>query len=379
MHRPRLLCIGPLPPVTHGQSEAFDTFVRSKYSNEAFDISIVNLNFVNKYLIEKIINLSWQYLIFHFRFMIQKPDAVYISFGRGRRSFQRDSLFLEAILRNNIPIIAHYHGGDMPILLDSLKRKNLSKNLHKIENIFQKVERVIVLSENLVGDFQGLVNIEKIRVIPNCFRLPPGFQLLSIDSSSENKSKHTEILFLSNVNPGKGFFEVLQSVGILKSRGYDIHFTFVGSFINDDDYNAHYLKRKTCELIEEYKIHDMVEIKGPLYGPQKWKEYIKADIFVLPTYYRTEGLPISIIEAMAAGCAIITTQYRGIVDLLDDSVEGLFAQPRDAEDLANKIELLCQDSKRLNAMKIAAQKRALRNFTEDRYITSIIEVIREIL
>ncbi len=379
MKQPRLLCIGPLPPVTHGQSEAFDIFVKSGILNEAFDIKLVNLNFVNKHFLEKIIALSWKYLVFQTTFMIHKPHVVYISFGRGRRSFQRDSLFLERVLKDNIPVVAHYHGGDMPILVEQLKKNNLNKILAKIENTFKKVERLIVLSQNLVNDFQGIVSMDKTRIVPNCFRLPPNLQLPLVGSLSEKGDERKDILFLSNVNPEKGFFETLKCISILKDRGYNIHFAFVGSFISDDIYSARDIKRRMDKFIEEYKITDVVDIKGPLYGPKKWNEYIQADIFVLPTYYKTEGLPISIIEAMAAGCAIVTTPYRGIVDLLDDGVEGLYVRQRDAEDLSNKIELLLRDSARLNKMKKAAQKRALKDFTEDKYVASILGVIREIL
>jgi glycosyltransferase involved in cell wall biosynthesis len=311
--------------------------------------------------------------------MIQKPHVVYISFGRGRRSFQRDSLFLETVLKNHISVVAHYHGGDMPILMEQLKKNNLNKIITKVENIFKKIGKVIVLSKDLANDFQGIVSTDKIKVIPNCFRIPPGFQLPLTRSISEKKGERKDILFLSNVNPEKGFFESLKCIGILKSRGYNVHFTFVGSFISDNEYSARDLKRQMDRFIEEYKITDIVEIKGPLYGTQKWNEYIKADIFVLPTYYKTEGLPMSIIEAMAAGCAIVTTPYRGIVDLLDDGVEGLYIRQRDAKDLADKIELLLRDSAKLNQMKNAAQKRALRDFTEDKYVASILRVIKEIL
>lgn len=379
MHRPRLLCIGPLPPVTHGQSEAFDIFIGSVNSREAFDISVINLNFVNKHFVEKIFALSWKYLLFRISLLMRKPNAVYISFGRGKRSFQRDRLFLKVILRNNIPVVAHYHGGDMPILLDQLQQQNQNRILNEVKNIFQKIERVIVLSNNLTGDFHGFVTLEKIRVIPNCFRIPPGFHLPQVEAMSEKKGKGIEILFLSNVTPEKGFFEVLSSIRILKNRGYDVRLTFIGSFINDAEHTAQELKKKTIRIIEEYKITDLVAIKGPLYGRQKWNEYIEADIFVLPTYYKTEGLPMSIIEAMAAGCAVITTPYRGIVDLLSDRIEGLFVQQRDADDLADKIESLCGDSLKLNTMKKAAQKKALREFTEDKYVTSIIEVIKEVV
>lgn len=382
MKKPSLFCIGPLPPVVHGQSEAFDTFVKSKLAIRAFDISVIDLNTVNMTLFKKVVFVMFKYLVFNILIPYNKPDAVYISFGRGKASFYRDCIFLRRVIKKKIPIIGHYHGGDMPLLIESSSEKQLKR----IRYIFKEMARCIILSSNLADDVKDIINSKNLRVVANCFRLPSEFELNITKSSlsqdeeiTEKNGKELKLLYLSNVNPDKGFFEVLECIAILKSMGCDIRLTFVGSFIEDSNNTVRDLEKRTYDLISDYSIGENVNIKGPLYGNEKWKEYLKADIFVLPTYYESEALPISILEAMAGGCCIITTAYRGIVDLIDDGVEGYFVESRNAKQLADKIEILCKDRKKMKLMKGAAKERAFKQFTEDKYIKGVIDVIKEVV
>ena len=374
MNRKNIVFIGPLPPVIHGQSEAFDVLVSSELTHEAFSISVINLNFVNMPLAKKLFLFVMRCLYFRYLLIAKKPNAIYVSFGRGKRSFQRDSFFINAALLRRIPVILHCHGGDMPGLLNALG----DRGLNKARSIFKEMDRVIVLSRCFSSDFEGLVDMERIRVVPNCFRSPSEFTLPLVGGTKGDTKGTVSVLFLSNVNPDKGFWEVLESISILRTRNCNVQLTFVGSYIKDNEYGVEELKRKTDDLIRRYGIKENVKTMGALYGKEKWEEYCKADIFVLPTYYKSEALPISIIEAMAAGCAIITTAYRGIVDLIDDGVEGKFVRQKDALDLADKIELLYADREKLTSMKIAAQKRALRNFTEKKHVDSILSILKEV-
>jgi glycosyltransferase involved in cell wall biosynthesis len=82
---------------------------------------------------------------------------------------------------------------------------------------------------------------------------------------------------------------------------------------------------------------------------------------------------------MAGECCIITTAYRGIVDLIDDGVEGYFVESRNAKQLADKIEILCKDREKMKLMKGAAKERAFKQFAEDKYIKGVIDVIKEVV
>ncbi len=88
------------------------------------------------------------------------------------------------------------------------------------------------------------------------------------------------------------------------------------------------------------------------------RPYLKrASVFVLPTYYR-EGLPRSILEAMAVGRAIITTDNPGSRDSIDDGVEGMLVPVRDRHALAVAMTSYVEDPLKVKAHGEAARKRA---------------------
>jgi glycosyltransferase involved in cell wall biosynthesis len=79
-------------------------------------------------------------------------------------------------------------------------------------------------------------------------------------------------------------------------------------------------------------------LPGIVTGEQKNKLVLEADIFALPSY--NEGLPIALLEAMAAGMAIITTPVGGIPEVITDGDNGFLVAPGNISDLAEKLTIL---------------------------------------
>ncbi len=89
------------------------------------------------------------------------------------------------------------------------------------------------------------------------------------------------------------------------------------------------------KLIQENNLQDKVKIKGWISGEQKNKAIKESDIYILPSY--NEGLPMSILEAMACGLPVISTPIGGIAEAVKDGVNGYLIQPGDYEALTEKI------------------------------------------
>lgn len=96
------------------------------------------------------------------------------------------------------------------------------------------------------------------------------------------------------------------------------------------------------------------------------------DIFVLPSV--KEGLPYTIMEAMAAGKPVIATNVGGIPDLINHGVNGLISRPKDPADLAKKLQYFIDNGQERLAMGIAAQKTAETRFR----LSDMVEKTREI-
>jgi glycosyltransferase involved in cell wall biosynthesis len=98
------------------------------------------------------------------------------------------------------------------------------------------------------------------------------------------------------------------------------------------------------------------------------------DVFVSGS--RKEGLPLTILEAMACGVPVVATRVPGNVDTVSDGVTGLLAEPGSPEDLADKVALLLEDPERRRTMGEAGRRRVAKEFSISRMVTETAEVYR---
>lgn len=134
---------------------------------------------------------------------------------------------------------------------------------------------------------------------------------------------------------------LLLSVGEL--NGNKNHETVIRAIANMDVYyiiagrgdSQQYLEN----LVDALNLRDRVKLLG--FRSDVKDLYDIADIFAFPSF--REGLPLSLMEAMASGLPVVASRIRGNVDLVEDGVNGFLCDPRDAEDFAKKIRKLLDD------------------------------------
>jgi glycosyltransferase involved in cell wall biosynthesis len=105
-------------------------------------------------------------------------------------------------------------------------------------------------------------------------------------------------------------------------------------------------------------------------GAVKWLGYRsdvpellnRSDIFCLPSYYR-EGLPLALVEACAAGCAIVTTDMPGCREVVIDGVNGRLVPPRDVVALTDALRHLLCDPDLCRRMGLESRRRFEEHFT----------------
>ena len=105
------------------------------------------------------------------------------------------------------------------------------------------------------------------------------------------------------------------------------------------------------EAIRAQHLEDCVHFNGFVSGDLKKELLSRSDVFVLPSY--NEGLPISILEAMSYGCAIISTPVGGIPEVVKDN--GVLVQPGDIEGIAAAVAR-CGDEDACRKMGLSSLK-----------------------
>nr|WP_280842366.1 glycosyltransferase family 4 protein [Rhodohalobacter sp. SW132] len=144
----------------------------------------------------------------------------------------------------------------------------------------------------------------------------------------ERKSEVKNLLFLSRIEKAKGIFEAVDAVSLLLKQGRDIQLTIAGNGAAMDNLKEHIYNFDT----------DGITLKGYVEGEDKMNCLISADLFLFPSYH--EGMPNSVLEAIAFGLPVLTTRVGGIPDFFEDGKMGLFLDNREPEHIAEKIEYL---------------------------------------
>jgi glycosyltransferase involved in cell wall biosynthesis len=104
-----------------------------------------------------------------------------------------------------------------------------------------------------------------------------------------------------------------------------------------------------------------VDLLGWVQGEQKTRLLNSCRVYVLPSYF--EGLPMSILEAMATGVPVIATAIGGIPEAIDDGVEGYLLAPGDVDGLAERLERLLSDDALAQRMGAAGRAKVERHFS----------------
>ena len=160
-----------------------------------------------------------------------------------------------------------------------------------------------------------------------------------------------QLLFLARVEKEKGVYEVVDSYLILKQK-----FPYLKLIIAGDGLELNKLKR----YVVSKKIED-VEFTGFVFGKDKTELFKKSHLFLFPSFY-PEGMPTSVLEAMAFGLPVITTKVGGLVDFFQDGINGFFIEERIPEIISSKIELLIKDKSLCETISINNFYKISQNF-----------------
>jgi alpha-maltose-1-phosphate synthase len=106
------------------------------------------------------------------------------------------------------------------------------------------------------------------------------------------------------------------------------------------------------------------------------REMQNHDVLVLPSLF--EGFGLVILEAMAQGGPVITTDHTAGPDIIEEGTEGFIVPIRSADAIAEKLELLARDHERLMSMKAAAKSKAQSRGWQS-YRNRLVEVAREVM
>ncbi|UYI47314.1 glycosyltransferase family 4 protein [Vibrio natriegens] len=360
-----LVCVGPLPDPITGQSIAFEKYVKnSDFKPKVFDTSAPFGRGDTYKLLSRLVVL-WSYFIFLIKNEVQ---VLYITTSRTGFGFFSDAAFIllfKYICKGKV--INHLHGADFLLFRCGNRFKYI------IDFVYKKIDCSIVLTNGMAREYQPYGNMN-IKVVQNFSEINLPIEI--IDSKFiKGSNRKLEVLYMSNILYSKGVFELLDASESLIKSGFDFKIVFCGDFAADDFKSKSDIKNEFISRIEKL---DFVDFLGPVKGIEKRKIFEQANIFCLPTFYKTEAQPISIFEAMGAGCVVVTTRHNFLTDYLNDDMV-VFSEPRDSISLEVALKRVVCEYDKYQEMVRLNHYRVLEENTIIQYTKSIDNIIKETL
>ena len=274
----------------------------------------------------------------------------------------RDSLLL-ACTRHLVPCrVLQFHGCDS----ESLGRPGRSCFKLFSRYLARASDGLLVLSSEEQRDWSAFEPTCHCRVVSSPFDVREALASGAGGNGSPARAGATRFLFASRVMPEKGIFELVEAMSlVLKEQRCGLRVAGDGPALLE-----------ARERAAQLGLGESVTFLGYVDQGALWREYLEAEVFVLPTRWR-EGFPAVIVEAMAAGLPIITTRVRGIADHLVEGVNALFIPARPAMLLAEAMLKLLRDAG-LRARMGAANRAKVKEFAPEVVVPDYLRALQEL-
>lgn len=319
----------------------------------------------------------------HYQFQKHGVSVVYMSFPDStmnkiryfynlvRGTFQSYNFFR----RHKIDVI-HVHRPIMSIIpkilnlnfISTVHNMNLGKVFWNFKPTFQiaisegtyeevmskfhfKIKEISIINNGLSNRFAQLVTPEKKNEIKETLGITP---------------KDTIIGFVGRITYEKGVDVLLKAVQILKGQSkISFKIVLLGGFENSKNYIEGMIRE--TDTLNDVLIFDFQDPK-PFYDIY--------DIFVLPS--RSEGFPLTVIEAMLSGCCVVRTDTGGASEQITNQESGFIFRNENYSELSDILLRLLNNPENRKKIALCGREIALEKFTSERMAAKTLEVYENV-
>lgn len=348
MEKVKVLMIGPDRSVHGGISAVVNNYYDAGIEEK------VQLTYIGTMVEGSKLRKLLQAIHAYIRFCKALPDypIVHINMASDS-SYYRKSFFIRKAKKAGKKIIIHQHGGDFETFY--LHQQN-DAGRARIQKVLNMADVFLVLSPVLEKFFKEIVEPSKVILFPNTIAIP---------EKTEKEYGKQKILFLGRLCTEKGIQELLQIIPELHEKYPDMKLLLGGIWEEEE-------LRAEAEKLSEYIIY-----LGWIEGQGKAEYLALSDIFVFPSYF--EGQPVSVLEAMGAGCAIAASNVGGIPQMVEHQKNGLLFEARNAQAIKETLELLLSDAELCQQLGTNARLTIENKFSISDSLNRLVEIYHGIL
>jgi glycosyltransferase involved in cell wall biosynthesis len=329
--RPSVLICGPslaaISGVTTHVASLLGSRLKDRYGLAHFQVGSEGRS---ESRMERVFRLFTGPLDLFMRVLRGEADIVHINTSLNAKSWWRDFLLMTAAKLAGARVVLQKHGGQIERFASNPPFAFFLKCALRIP------DAIVVLSRAEFDTWQAFVPKQRIAVLPN--GIDPGQYIKKSAPGADLK-----VVYIGRLAPAKGLDESIEAFSQLKMK-----LLIAGSGPEK----------------ERLKASKNVEFLGPVFGQDKLRLLRSADVLLLPSY--SEGLPYSLLEAMAQGVVPVVTPVGAIPDVVIEGVHGRFVPVRNAKAIAEVLSELDRDRARLTRMSEACRRRIVASYSLER-------------
>lgn len=282
-----------------------------------------------------------------------KPDVVHINTSFEPRAIVRDLVLAKAAGKR--PVVLHVHGGRF--VMQDFESSFIAS---LAEKLLRSASRVIVLSETEAESILKRTPGIDISILPNA--------VATADFPEyERPWGAKSIIYLGRVAQAKGLSDMIESCRMLSEQGFKFSFACFGGGPDTDVFVNSMNK----------VLGDGFRFGGIVGGNEKVEALKAADIFLMPSKF--EGLPLSLLEAMAAGCVPIVSDRGSIPTVVEDGRNGFLVEPGNLTQLVGKLKfLLSEGEPGWNQLRENARRTIVEGFDLEQYTAKLRTLYSEV-
>ena len=229
------------------------------------------------------------------------------------KSFVRKAAFIRWGRFLGYKVIFHSHCGASKDYFRSI-------GIPKARRTLELASSIVVLSQSWKEYYESTFHFSDVHILNNPVYIP-------VAPASPASSEPLQLLFLGKICDDKGIFDLLDVFTRHADRWRGRVRLTIGGMGEDE---------RLVRQIRESGLGDMIEFIGWVTDEEKEKAFAASHILILPSYF--EGLPVSILEAMAHRKPIISTPVGGIPEVVETHRNGILFPPGDKKEMAQAID-----------------------------------------
>jgi glycosyltransferase involved in cell wall biosynthesis len=349
MKRPVAILLGPHREAVSGVSTHLNLLFTSPLAGE---FSLVHFQVGSEGRVEGGAGRLLRLLVSPFRLaaaiLARGAAIVHLNTSLNARAYWRDLAYLVVAKLCGARALYQVHGGALPQTF--LRGNRVLTALLRLT--LQLPDAIVVLARSELDAYREFVPRQQVLALPNGIDCAP---YAKPARGRFDGSAPLELVYIGRLAREKGLFEALEGLKLARARGARARIVIAGSGPEE---------ARLRRLAEEIGIADAVSFRGPVFGEDKVKLLGEAHALVLVSH--GEGLPYALLEAMAAGAAVIATRVGAIPDVVVDGVHGLLVPQRSPEAIARAIVRLASEPDSLARMSAACRRRIAGGYSMER-------------